>query len=277
MGEEKASFVEQAKLSEQAERYEDMVEAMKKVTSFNEDLSTEERNLLSVAYKNVVGSRRSAWRVISSLSAKAADENEENLPKDYLKKIEVELSTLCNEVLTLLDDCLIPNAKQSENYESVVFYLKMKGDYHRYLVEAKHNLEESKANSKKAYEDASKLSSEQLSTTHPIRLGLALNFSVFYFEIDNNPDEACKLAKEAFDSAITELDQVKEDMYKDSTLIMQLLRDNLTLWQAGEQMEDESGKGDEYWGFPKTVIKINFFSGLLNNMYELNFCSKKLF
>ncbi len=242
MGEEKASFVGLAKLCEQAERYEDMVEAMKKVTSFKEDLSTEERNLLSVAYKNVVGSRRSAWRVLSSLEDRVDDANEKKLRTNYKGKVEDELSTLCNEVITLLDDALIPNAKQSENHESVVFYLKMKGDYYRYLVEAGQNVEENKANSKKAYEDASELSAEQLPTTHPIRLGLALNFSVFYYEIENNPEEACKLAKEAFDSAITELDQVKEEMYKDSTLIMQLLRDNLTLWQAGP--EDEADKVD---------------------------------
>ncbi len=234
MEEDKASFVELAKLCEQAERYEDMVEAMKKVTSFKEDLSTEERNLLSVAYKNVVGSRRSAWRVVSSLEDRVDDDDEKNLRATYKGKIADELSTLCNEVITLLDDALIPNAKQSENHESVVFYLKMKGDYYRYLVEAKQNEEENKANSKKAYEDAKDRSDEQLPTTHPIRLGLALNFSVFYYEINDNPGEACKLAKEAFDSAMEEIKEVKEDTYKDSTLILQLLRDNLTLWQTEE-------------------------------------------
>lgn len=239
MGEDKASFVDQAKISEQAERYEDMVAAMKKVTSFNEDLSTEERNLLSVAYKNVVGSRRSASRVISSLVEKATSDNDKDLKLNYLKKIEEELSSLCNEVLTLLDDALIPNAKQNENHESVVFYLKMKGDYYRYLVEAAHNVEENRANSKKAYEDATAVSANELSSTHPIRLGLALNFSVFYYEIDENSEEACKLAKGAFDAAIAELDQVKEDMYKDSTLIMQLLRDNLTLWQGNTEGDDQ--------------------------------------
>ena len=71
--------------------------------------------------------------------------------------------------------------------------------------------------------------SKEMPTTHPIRLGLALNFSVFYYEIMNKPEEACKLAKEAFDDAIAELDSLKEDSYKDSTLIMQLLRDNLTV------------------------------------------------
>lgn len=66
-------------------------------------------------------------------------------------------------------------------------------------------------------------------TTHPIRLGLALNFSVFHYEIRNDPERACKLAKEAFDNAIAQLDSLREDSYKDSTLIMQLLRDNLTV------------------------------------------------
>jgi len=71
-------------------------------------------------------------------------------------------------------------------------------------------------------------------------LGLALNFSVFYYEIQNKPDEACKLAKEAFDCAISDLDQLNEDSYKDSTLIMQLLRDNLTLWASDEGMNSMS-------------------------------------
>ena len=80
-----------------------------------------------------------------------------------------------------------------------------------------------------AYEKALENAREKMSPTHPIRLGLALNFSVFYYEIKNAPDKACELAKKAFDDAIAELDTLKEDSYKDSTLIMQLLRDNLTV------------------------------------------------
>lgn len=242
MGDEKKLFVEKAKLAEQAERYDDMVEAMRKVTSFNEDLSTEERNLLSVAYKNVVGARRSAWRAISSLEQKIDNaEPRKILAKEYLEKIKDELMKMCNEVLKLLDDTLIPNSKANTNSESEVFYLKMKGDYFRYLVEvSSEDDKESKEKSKQAYENATTLSDEKLDATHPIRLGLALNFSVFYYEIENSPDDACCLAKKAFDIAITELDKLGEDTYKDSTLIMQLLRDNLTLWTSSG--EDEENK-----------------------------------
>merc|ERR1719188_1322725 len=76
---------------------------------------------------------------------------------------------------------------------------------------------------------------KDLAVTHPIRLGLALNYSVFQFEVLNETDEACKKARTAFEDAIAELDNVAEDSYKDSTLIMQLLRDNLTLWTSDQE------------------------------------------
>lgn len=130
--------------------------------------------------------------------------------------------------------------------ESQVFYLKMKGDYYRYLAEVSLDGDSKKdvtIKSEGAYTDAMETASA-LATTHPIRLGLALNFSVFYYEIMNNPSKACELAKKAFDDAINELDNLQEETYKDSTLIMQLLRDNLTLWTSdgpnsgdGEQIE----------------------------------------
>merc|ERR1711964_739630 len=82
----------------------------------------------------------------------------------------------------------------------------------------------------------------ELTPTHPIRLGLALNFSVFYYEILNSPDRACHLAKQAFDDAIAELDTLSEESYKDSTLIMQLLRDNLTLWTSDMQETEKPAR-----------------------------------
>merc|ERR1712119_249210 len=94
--------------------------------------------------------------------------------------------------------------------------------------------------SQKAYQDAYDISKSKMQPTHPIRLGLALNFSVFYYEILNSPEQACKMAKSAFDEAISELDTLGEESYKDSTLTMQLLRDNLTLWTS--DMGGDGGK-----------------------------------
>lgn len=104
-----------------------------------------------------------------------------------------------------------------------------KGDYHRYLAEfaTGDRRKQSADKSLEAYKNATEVAQTDLAPTHPIRLGLALNFSVFYYEILNSPDQACHLAKQAFDDAIAELDTLSEESYKDSTLIMQLLRDNL--------------------------------------------------
>lgn len=120
----------------------------------------------------------------------------------------------------------------------------MKGDYYRYKAEVLSEDEEKNASNLalKSYQAAKKLADE-LSPTDPIRLGLYLNFSVFNYEILNNTEEACKLARTAFDAAISELDNISEDYYKDSTLIMQLLRDNLTLWTSNPQ--SGSNKADE--------------------------------
>jgi len=223
-----------AKLAEQAERYDEMADYMEKVGQSAEELSVEERNLLSVAYKNAVGSRRAAWRIITSVEQKEKSKgNDENSKwaNEFCKKVETELQKICDTILGLLDNNLISKASQDE---SKVFYQKMKADYWRYIAEFSDGDSKSKAaeSARQAYEDAQKMAEKGLAVTHPIRLGLALNYSVFQYEVLSNPDEACKMARTAFEDAIAELDNVAEDSYKDSTLIMQLLRDNLTLWTS---------------------------------------------
>merc|ERR1711881_248421 len=214
----------------------EMADYMKQVGTSGQEMSVEERNLLSVADKNAVGSRRASWRIISSVeqkeSSKGNDGNVANC-KEYRSKVETELQGICDTILGLLDKSLIPGAKDAE---SKVFYHKMKGDYYRYIAEFTSGDKKSGAanKAKLAYDDAMGAASE-LAVTHPIRLGLALNFSVFHYEVLNNPDEACKMARTAFEDAIAELDNVSEDSYKDSTLIMQLLRDNLTLWTSDQE------------------------------------------
>lgn len=234
---------------------------MKAVAKLDKDLSVEERNLLSVAYKNVIGSRRASWRIVSSIENKESSRGNEaqvEKIKSYRSVIEAELRDVCQDILEVLKENLIKSAKEAE---SKIFYYKMEGDYQRYLAEFLQGDDRKGASeaAEQSYKEASEVASKELASTHPIRLGLALNFSVFYYEIANSPEKACKLAKDAFDDAISELDNLSEESYKDSTLIMQLLRDNLTLWtsdlneEANQQQEqpaagaagEEENKGGE--------------------------------
>jgi len=236
---DRESLVYKAKLSEQAERFDEMVSDMKEVAKQPQELTVEERNLLSVAYKNVIGSRRASWRVVTSIEQRGEADKLATI-KDYKGKIESELVEICKEILSIIEDALIPN---STTNEAKVFYYKMKGDYHRYLSEfmVGDSRKESASGALDAYQAASDIAETELPPTHPIRLGLALNFSVFYYEILNSPEKACQIAKQAFDDAIAELDTLNEESYKDSTLIMQLLRDNLTLWTS-DQTEGDAGE-----------------------------------
>ncbi|KAL6504233.1 14-3-3 protein 7 [Orobanche gracilis] len=247
MERERGELVYLARLAEQAERYDEMVDAMKRVAKLDVELTIEERNLVSVGYKNVIGARRASWRILSSIEQKEENKgHEQNVKriKSYRQRVEDELTKICMDILSLIEDHLLPS---SSTAESSVFYCKMKGDYFRYLAEFKSGDDRKVAadQSLEAYEAATSSASTDLAPTHPIRLGLALNFSVFYYEILNSPERACYFARQAFDEAIAELDSLKEESYKDSTLIMQLLRDNLTLWTS-DLPEDggEQSKGD---------------------------------
>ncbi|GMF74293.1 unnamed protein product [Aspergillus oryzae] len=187
-----------------------MVENMKVVASADVELTVEERNLLSVAYKNVIGARRASWRIVTSIEQKEeskGNESQVTLIKEYRQKIESELAKICDDILEVLDKHLIPSAQSGE---SKVFYHKMKGDYHRYLAEfAIGDRRKGAADaSLEAYKAATEVAQTDLAPTHPIRLGLALNFSVFYYEILNSPDQACHLAKLAFDDAIAGMFQL---------------------------------------------------------------------
>merc|ERR1711920_384772 len=199
-----------AKLAEQSERYDEMADYMETVGKSQEELSVEERNLLSVAYKNAVGSRRAAWRIITSVEQKEkskGNEEQSKWAKEYCSKVEEELQSICGKILKLLNDNLITKASTGE---SKVFYQKMKADYYRYIAEFSVDEDKKKAanSAKEAYEEAQKVAEKDLAVTHPIRLGLALNFSVFQNEVLSLPDEACLMARAAFECAIAALARV---------------------------------------------------------------------
>jgi len=235
---ERKNLVFMARTAETAERYEDMCKFMRSLVEWTDskpekaDLSVEERNLLSVAYKNVIGARRASWRTLN------VDEHKsDELIKVYKKQVESELDVICKDVLDLLVNILVKNNTKED--ESRVFYLKMTGDYYRYLAEFVTDKEYDKK-AAEFYNKALVLAQSKLTPTHPIRLGLALNYSVCFYEVLKDKQKACDLAKTVFDQAISKLDKLDEASYKDSTLIMQLLRDNLTLWTSDQHEQDNS-------------------------------------
>lgn len=225
-----------ARVADQAERYQDVIAQIKTlITTFDAQLTPEERNLLSIAYKNTTGTLRSSWRTIDVLEKKEGHTKRHlglmQVEKDRIKK---ELDDTCKDVVELMEKHLIPAA---DSGEEKVFYSKMRGDYYRYLAEFSKNKPNDKyaSSSLDAYKFAYKHALATLDPTHPTRLGLALNFAVYYHDICDSPERACYLAKHAFDEAIAVASQtsVSSQTMEDSLMILQLLRDDMILW-AGE-------------------------------------------
>ncbi|KAF8897503.1 14-3-3 domain-containing protein [Infundibulicybe gibba] len=232
-----------ADLAGEAERYEDVVTQIKGIIrQFDAHLTVEERNLLSIAYKNITNTLRNSWRIIDNLEKSQTARSSPrhlSLTRQQRNRIESELTNVCKDIVLLLDKQLLPRAKGEE----FVFYSKIlirKGDYYRYLAEfaQKRDREKYADFSLNAYKLAYKHALSALDPIHPTRLGLALNFSVFYHDVRKSPERACHLAKSAFDDAVMSLDfpnSTFDQSLRDSLMILQLLRDDLVLWSAEMQ------------------------------------------
>lgn len=240
--EERTDLVFLARVAEAAERFDDMCAIMKRIAHMKVALTEDERNLLSVAFKNAIGSRRAAWRTLHAEEYKGNE-----LIKFYEDFIEPEFGGLCNDVLSLLNDYLIPAATSStDDHVSICFYYKMAGDYSRYQAEFRPDGEH--RNKAEDYYAKAWQVAVNLPTTHPVRLGLALNYSVCYYEVLKNPEKAIQIARDAFDHGIAHLDKLDENDYKDATAILQLIRDNLTLWAGGGGEAHDGGEAAQHDG-----------------------------
>lgn len=255
-----------ARTAESAERFDDMADYMKQIVISQKKLNQEERNSLSLAYKNIVTSRRASWRFLTAYlseqklklsSSKPLDskDSKETVKHhisliDPLKlKIETELNEICSSVLDLILKTLIPNCGEPDG-EALVFYHKLAADYFRYESEflSGDSRQESASKAYDHYMEASNIASEWFGATDPLRLGLALNFSVFYYEVLNSPKRACVLAQKAFDEAAPDLDTLDNETYHESKLILRLLRDNLGYWGK------EAGKDNEVLANPEPQL-----------------------
>jgi len=239
--------------SEVTERYEDMCEYLKLLLKAKEgDLDDEQRNLFSVGFKSVVGNLRRSWRSLDP-------ENGADKFGPYRTYIQKKIETVCGNVVELIKKPILVKEEEKrakleneaekgaktvttaggdkidideairKQAEAETFYHKMVGDYERYKAELKPDEVSTKAAD--AYKKATEIA-EPLPDTDSTKLGLALNYSVCLFEISKEKNQAVTVAKAAFDNALKKLDELDDNDYKNSTLIMQLLRDNLTLWTS---------------------------------------------
>ncbi|KAK8883379.1 hypothetical protein M9Y10_046029 [Tritrichomonas musculus] len=221
-----------ARVADQAERYQDVIKNLNTIIDMDPKLSPDERNLLSVAYKALTGSDRSALRTVNAFledeTIKAINERVVKL-EELRTKLVTELDGYCNELIDLTDKKLLPAA---DDALTKVFYEKLKADYYRYSVEFKPESErkEGSEKAKASYEAAMNIATSELTKANPAFLGLALNYSVFLYEIIGQKEDAIKLADKSFKEAVDLLDELGEDEYSEATLILQLLKDNVSLW-----------------------------------------------
>ena len=223
-----------ARVAEQAERFDDMVYYLQEVVkNKNEDFTTEERNLLSVGFKNQIGSKRTAIRTISAIEQNPKYQKFNDGLSTYKKKIEGELYDQCISIVKIVrDQCM----KVAATDETQAFFYKMIGDYYRYVAECAHadKIETVKNGALENYQLAQS-KCQSLNACNPIRLGLALNFSVFHYEVMNNHKQACNLGEQALSDALEKIDDVDEETFRDAKSIIELLKENLSLWKEEEE------------------------------------------
>jgi hypothetical protein len=128
-----------ARIAEQSEQYDDMIDILKPYFENKArddfDLSLEERNLLQVAYKNAVGLRRIAWRAAKKANATSKFGHFKEPITEYMKRLENECVDICKDLLALITKHMFPKAKSAGNTEAMVYFMKLQGDYFRYVAE----------------------------------------------------------------------------------------------------------------------------------------------
>ncbi len=222
-----------ARVAEQAERFDDMVDFLKPILKEKGgDFSVEERNLLSVGFKNLIGGKRTAIRTIAAIEQNPKYSKFGGALTAYKKKIEEELQRDCQNIINMIKNDAMKNLADAEGK---AFFLKMVGDYYRYMAESASGdvLATARDGALANYKEAD-TAGKDLPPCNPIKLGLALNFSVFYYEVMQDNKQACVLAETALQEAMNKIDDVDEETFRDAKSIIELLKENLTLWKEEE-------------------------------------------
>jgi 14-3-3 protein epsilon len=221
---------------DQANRYQDMVDLIKRVIDADPVLTAEQRDLLSVSYKHVITSDRNGLRYLSTLlerdEARETEFRFEEL-RSLQSKLRRDLENQCLGLIDLVDNKLLPAAKDPE---AQLYYEKLKADHWRYISEGRESSEkeESAAKAKEAYERALQIARESIPLFKAAHLGLILNYSVYLYEIGGQKEEALELARKTYDEGKITVANNADDAVEEANGVLELLRDNIAIWTKSE-------------------------------------------
>ena len=236
-------YIYLSKLYEKAERYPDMLKSINKMIELNPILNKEECDILSTGYKNMITDKRNSWRILNSMERREKKKKTQIVQhiREIKSHIENEIREICNDLQLLTDKYLLPNVNDHENE---VYFYKLKADYYRYICEFAEGKEKDE-NIKKAeefYKKAYTNSTKNLPVNNCTRVGLALNYAIFLYEIKGEKKDAFEIAKKAFDESMKFVDDLEKPKCRDTLFIIQLLKENLIFWSSEMNEEEEEAK-----------------------------------
>ena len=231
-----ATILENAGKHEEAMKYMEEIAKSKK-----NELSIEEINLLTISFNNQITKKLNQIKILNKVIAKDELTNSKYLKTDTNIRdiIQRDINDICNKMINLCDNYLL---NKTEKNETKILYLKLRGQYYRYLSDVLENEQQKDANKNaiNSFNEAFELI-DNLSVTNPIRLGFILNYAIFQYEFLNDIDTAIKITKENFEIGINQLEKVNDNNeYQNASSIFMLLKQNIDMWNNEKEKESQN-------------------------------------
>ena len=234
-------YIYLSKLYTKAEEYKKVIEFMEEFIKLNPKLDKEECDIISTGFKNMISDKRASWFTLNSMEHKEKKKKRNTVKeiKEIKNHIENEIRETCKELQDLVDKELLP---KNEEDEILVFLYKLKADYFRYICEFaegneyQDNLIKAEEYYKKAYEIADK----KLPIINCNRVSVALNYAIFLYETKKDKKSGFDIAQNNFKESMKFIDDLEKPKYRDTLLIIQLLKENIIFWNS--EMGDEEEK-----------------------------------
>ena len=227
-----------SKLYTKAELYKEVINFIKEFIKLNPKIEKEECDIISTGFKNMISDKRASWFTLNSMEHKEKKKKRNTVKeiKEIKNHIENEIRETCKELQDLVDKELLP---KNEEDEILVFLYKLKADYFRYICEFaegneyQDNLIKAEEYYKKAYEIADK----KLPIINCNRVSVALNYAIFLYETKKDKKSGFDIAQNTFKESMKFIDDLEKPKYRDTLLIIQLLKENIIFWNS--EMGDE--------------------------------------